>query len=326
MIHMKPDLYYGIAAYNEEENILECLGSLNEQEIDAVPQTIICLNGCTDNTQDSVQEGMRRYPGLNIRAIHSKKGKAFAQNAIMDEVDNREVPIAMVDADVTLEEDCVGKLYEDMEDLDRLIIVGSWPVPRRPERMSAWENVLYNVLHARALHPQAEISKHDVSAYKDFVDLKPQPAVPAEFEKRSKIYFHGRTFMVRNTDCFYLPEDSDTADDTYLPNYIHTFHGPGRIRTRFDAICYYKPYLSLRDHFRAYRRIFWDLDNIDKKGEFSESRKMEETRFNWDYIMAQGPSVTLQFIAHATVLWGEEAIYNLLPKKSLSQVWQYQRK
>ena len=147
-----------------------------------------------------------------------------------------------------------------------------------------------------------------------------------EFEIKSKIYFHGRAFMMRNANFFEMPEDSNVADDTYLPNMIHTKFGPGTIRTRFDAFAYYKPYTSLRDHYRAYRRVFWDLDNIDKRPEFRVSRRMEETRLDWKFILSQGPEITAKFFAYSAIVLGERALYQLLLKRSLSEVWTYEKK
>jgi hypothetical protein len=289
-------------------------------------ETIVCLNGCTDDTERAVLESRDRFPRLNIRIIHSEKGKAYAQNALVRSVTESDIPLVFVDADVTLDEDCTRILFEDMKEIEKLVVVGAWPVPKKPDNLTLWENFLYRILHMRAFYPEAEVSVNDVSAYKDYARERPQPTMSPESEMRSKIYFHGRTFMIRNSSFFYLPEDVNTADDTFLPNYIHTHYGSGTIRTRFDAIAYYKPYLSLRDHYKAYRRVFWDLDNIDKKEEFKESRKMEKTKINWKHIFSQGPLVTLEFITYVSIAFGEEAIYRLLPKKTLSEIWQYDKK
>ena len=321
-----PDLYYCIAAYNEENNVVDCLSSLNQQNHNLDLETIVCLNGCTDDTERAVLMSRERFPRLNTRVIHSKKGKAYAQNALVRSVPKNDVPLVFVDADVTLDKDCTRILFEDMEDIEKLVVAGTWPIPKRPDHLTLWESFLYRILHMRAFYPEAEISVNDVSAYKDFAHERPQPTMSLESEMRSKIYFHGRAFMMRNSSFFNLPEDINTADDTFLPNFIHTRYGPGTIRTRFDAIVHYKPYLSLRDHYKAYRRVFWDLDNIDKKEEFKESRKMEETRINWKHIFSQGPLVTLEFLTYVSVAFGEEAIYRLLPKKTLSEVWQYDTK
>ena len=323
---MSTKLYYCVPAYNEENSLPACLDSLAGQDIELDLETIVCLNGCTDNTEEKVEEAKEKHPRLNIRTIHSKKGKAYAQNAIVKSIKEKDVPLVFVDGDVILGKDCTRILFEDMLAIERLLVVGAWPMPLRPNRPTLWENFLYRVLHMRAFYPEAEISVNDVSTYKNYAHEKPQTTVSPEAEMHSKIYFHGRTFMMRNAGFFYLPENVNTADDTFLPNFIHTTYGPGTIRIRFDAITYYKPYLSLRDHYKAYRRIFWDLDNIDKKIEFRESRRMEETKINWRYIFSKGPLVSLEFITYMAIANGEETLYNLLPKKTLSEVWHYNGK
>ncbi len=51
--------------------------------------------------------------------------------------------------------------------------------------------------------------------------------------------------MLRNKGVFDMPGNENLADDSFLPNMIHTRYGPGSSRTRYDAIAYYEPYLSL---------------------------------------------------------------------------------
>jgi len=226
-----------------------------------------------------------------------------------------------------LDEKCIEILLDDMMSIDELIVVGAWPMPKKPDNSSHWENLLYRILHIRSFYPEAEISVNDVSAYKSYAYTKLQTTVSPEFEVHSRIYFHGRTFMMRNTDFFYLPEDANTTDDTFLPNFIHTKYGPGTIRTRFDALTYYEPYLSLKDHYKAHRRAFWDLENIDKRGEFKESRKKEETRLDWDHIFSKGSPVIFEFLAYTGISFTEEKIiYGIFPKKSTSEVWNYNKK
>ncbi|MBN1275312.1 glycosyltransferase family 2 protein [Candidatus Woesearchaeota archaeon] len=111
---MKPNLYFGIAAYNEENTIETCLESLNQQKIKGNLETIICLNGCTDKTEEKISESRKKYARLNISIIHSKKGISFAQKAITNHVE-KDVPLLFVDADVTLEENCSEKLYDEIK-------------------------------------------------------------------------------------------------------------------------------------------------------------------------------------------------------------------
>jgi hypothetical protein len=264
---------------------------------------------------------------LNIRTINSEKGISFAQNAIGQHATNRSVPLLFTDADVTLDTKCAGILYGELEENRPLIVAGAWPVPKKSETMSPWESFLFHVLHVRANFPEAEVSVNDVSEFKSFVDEHPQPVVSAEFEKKSKIYFHGRAFMVKNADLYNIPPRGDICDDTYMPNLIHTEHGPGTIRTRYDALAFYKPYTSLREHFKIYRRIFLDLRHIDQTNEaFRESREMERTRLNWQYILKQDLPTVAKFLMYAAITRIENLCYHILPKKGLADMWIYKKK
>ena len=233
-----------------------------------------------------------------------------------------ENPIAFVDGDVHLDRRCCGILYRELKKLDDLQAVGGWPVPYRPANLSLWESFLYETLHARALFPKAEVSVHDVSDYKPFAVTHPQPEIDSDFEKRSKIYFHGRLFMLRNKDVFEMPEDENLADDSFLPNMIHTKYGPGSSRTRYDAIAYYEPYLSLRDHFRAYRRVDAQLRYLDSHfEEFARSREMEQTRLDWSYIRSEGLTNVLCFVAYSIIRKAEHIGYRLLSDCPPADLW-----
>jgi len=112
---MKPDIYYGIAAYNEENNIESCLESLSRQNFKGAIQTIICLNGCTDKTEEKVLKATKTYPSLNIQITHSNKGIAFAQNKIIQEIKYKNTPLIFIDADVTLHSNCIDSLYDEIK-------------------------------------------------------------------------------------------------------------------------------------------------------------------------------------------------------------------
>lgn len=321
------DLYYCIAAYNEEENLLRCLHSLSQQDVDADLETLVCLNGCTDNTEKMALEAVKEYPRLNISVIHSGHGLVYAQNRIIKQIQNRRAPLLFVDADVLLDESCVRIMKEELEGLDRLLVVGGWPVPSKPSHMTPWQSLLFHTLHVRAFFPESEVSVHDVNSFKGYVDEKPQPSVSAEFEKKSKIYFHGRVFMLRNADVFELPEDKNLADDTFLPNMIHYKYGPGVIRTRFDAVGHYSPYLSLKNHFKTYRRIHLQKRYLDTTNpQFSEIREFERSRLDWRFIFSKGLPVAARFVAYSLIRTLEETAYNLLPKPEPAALWKYDRK
>ena len=322
-----PDVYLGIAAYNEGIHIRRCLDSLAQQTNDLRPETIICLNGCTDDSEAKVLQAQSELGELRIRVVHSAKGLVHAQRTIIASIADRRKPVLFVDGDVELDRNCVQILHNELHQIPSLMVVGAWPVPKAPVGVSVWEKWLYRILHCRAIYPESEVSAHDVSEFKRYVDQYPQPAVTQEFEKRSKIFFHGRAFMLRDISVFELREDANLIDDTYLPNLLHTEYGPGVIRTRFDARVWYEPYLSLRQHFRSYRRFFLQKAYIDSHcPEWQVSRAMEKCALDWNFIARQGPVVASQFTAYSVLRACEELAFRILPRKDPAKHWQYAHK
>ncbi|MBN1275311.1 hypothetical protein JXA12_03385 [Candidatus Woesearchaeota archaeon] len=133
--------------------------------------------------------------------------------------------------------------------------------------------------------------------------------------------------MIRNKDLYEIPAQKDVCDDTFMPNFIHTKYGPGTIRTRYDAMAFYQPYISLREHFKIYRRIFLDLRHLDEtKKEFKTTREMERTKIDWDYVFKQKPKVIADFLLYKSITGIEDISYRLLPKKGISDMWVYKKK
>lgn len=323
----KPDVYCCIAAYNEEKYIGRCLDSLAAQDFPGRMCTLVCLNGCNDSTRQIVLKKRRQYARLHIHIIQSKKGLAFAQNALVQAVEHTDSRILFVDADVIVAPSTVRVLYEELDAIDTLIVAGSWPVPMEPQKASFWQWTLYYVLHARAHYPESEVSVRDVRAYKPYAYSRPQPAITPSFEARSKIYFHGRAFMLRSGEYFSLPEDPEVVDDTYIANYVHTHYGPATIRTRYDARVLYDPYLSLAAHFRVYRRIFHDKRVLDARfPEFASVRALERTCLDWRFIASQGFNVLLRFLAYRSVNIFENIVFRLMPSRKVSDLWTYECK
>jgi len=322
---MSPDLYYAVSAFNEEATILPCLRSLATQTTDSKVETLVCIDGSTDQTEERVLDAQRQFKKLNIRLVSSGNGKSVAQNSMVRSVDDRSAPIVFVDGDVVLDPVCVKLLERDVRSIPKLIVVGAWPIPYWREDFSVWQQFLFEVLHARALHPQAETAVHDVSDFKWYWQLNPQTRVSPEFERRSKTYFHARTFLLRGSEYFDLPDDANYADDTFIANRLHTRYGPGVIRTRYDAIAYYRPYLSIRQHFNAYRRIYADLRRIDQIGAFGKSRRLEATKLDWKYIRSCGLRAWIDFSMYVLIRQAERALFRLLPVSTLANLWKEEK-
>jgi glycosyltransferase involved in cell wall biosynthesis len=314
----------GVPACNEERSIYACLDSIAGQLYGGPLRVFVCINGCDDGTEQRAREFWRQHPSIRGEVVYSRPGIAFALNRIVTAAMESAPadPLLLMDADVVLCETFVESVVRELNRNERLIVVGGWPVPRIHPDVSLPRQLLQHILHARAFHPEAEISTRDVSHFKSYVHEMPQPCMTPQAELQSKIFFHGRAYLLRAPTYFYMPLDANLVDDTFLANFIHTRHGAGTIRTRYDAVCYYEPHTSLREHFSAYLRYYMDKKHIDREfPEFAESRRHEKTQLNWSYILRCGLSTTITFLCYAAVRTGEEGIFSVLPERDVGHMW-----
>jgi hypothetical protein len=124
---------------------------------------------------------------------------------------------------------------------------------------------LDKVINIRSRHPMSEVSKLDVSDYHKLALKDPQKFnTTKQHELRSKIFFHGRLFALRSKRYWSKPK-KDTGvvgDDSYLPDYLIYNYGKNKIRIRFDSVVFYDPFISIKQHYISYKRIFFDLQNL----------------------------------------------------------------
>lgn len=319
---MKPDLYIAIAICNEENTLDRCIKSINEQRMSLSVETFMCLNGCTDCSEKIAEQTKKEYPRLNITILNSDKGKVVAQNTIIRKLQFKDVPVLFVDADVQLSDNSIMALYNELTNNSRLYVVGGLTQPILRQYDSKRKTIWQFLLNIRNIFYQSEVSKNGVTKYKDYIVTYPQDIISPEYEKRSRIFFHGRCFLLRDASIYKVPALANLADDTYLANYIHTIFGKGTIRTRYDAVVYYEAYTSLRDHFNTYRRIYLDKQYLDNcYPEFSNVRKDEQLRLDWDYILKQPKKIVLGFMLYKTIVSAETVLFRILPKKKISEIW-----
>jgi biofilm PGA synthesis N-glycosyltransferase PgaC len=75
----------GITAYNEEANIGRLLQAIMEQRLYEVEITeiIVVASGCTDRTEEIVQESMQRDPRIRLYVQAQREGKTSAINVFL---------------------------------------------------------------------------------------------------------------------------------------------------------------------------------------------------------------------------------------------------
>lgn len=318
-------LSVGIAIYNEESTLVDCMEQLRKALEGFQAHLYFCLNGCTDHSLTRIQQWTEGCKTYKYSILQSPKGKTLAQNAILNEIKKDgygKEPVLFLDADVLVEKECIHRLYEELFRINRLLAVGALTVPD-----GTCKGLLFHVLNVRNIFPQSEVSLYDVAAYKWYAYQYPQAETDPDWEIRSKIYFHGRCFMLKRAELFVLPDDGRIFDDTYLPNLLHYQYGPGVIRIIYSAKVHYKAYENLIGHWKTYWRIYNDKAYLDVQyPHFQNSRKMETTILDEEYIQSLPEKQRVYFILYKCIIKAEKISYRLLPLVDARKVWRYEKK
>ena len=245
-------------AYNEEKTLkksfLAAKKSIDyyyrKSDKKALANIIICYNGCTDKTQKIAQEIKENYENnhISIDILSSRRGMVIAQNAcikhIRERIDSADKPIIFIDADSFVDEKMIYLLLDHLNKHFNLKAVGVRPVPISYQGKSPLKKFWDKILNCRAYFPKAEIAVIYAPEFHPYAESDTQ-SLGSEFEKKSKIYFHGRCFALRDQSIWDVP-DNQIGEDTYLDRSIHYRFGPGSIRNLYDAKIYYQPITSLR--------------------------------------------------------------------------------
>jgi len=138
-------------------------------------------------------------------------------------------------------------------------------------------------LNCRAYFPKSEIAINYAPQFHPYADIDRQ-VIGSDFEKKSKIYFHGRCFALKNQAVWDVPLNS-IGEDTYLDRSIHHRFGPGSIRNIFDVHINYHVITSLLTYLKIYYRIHKDLLELKTKNpQFDQNREFSKTQLDWRYI------------------------------------------
>lgn len=319
-------LSVGIAVYNESKAIGTCLHFLLRAMNDFEFRLYICFNGCTDDSESKVAEWLSKNPSVKYTVLQTAKGKTVAQKAIINRIleDGRgKFPILFLDADVYPEADCVQSLYYELFRIKKLLAVGALTVPE--SRLG--RTITFNILNIRNLYPLSEISIYDVEDYKWYVKKFPQKDILPEDELKNRIYFHGRCFMLKYADNFWMPDDDRISDDTFLPNMLHFRYGPGVIRNVFSAKVHYKAYENFREHWLTYWRIYNDKKYLDATYPyFCQIREKEKTCLNKEYIRTLPFKTRVFFSLYRAIVGIEHISYQILPVRDARDLWSYREK
>lgn len=319
-------VYCCLPVHNEQEKLEKCILSFNiaAQNINNSIVTIICLNGCIDNSFNIAKKCQKMFPLLNIIIIKSKKGKLNAQKKMLSLIP-KNYKVFFMDADTEIMENSLKILLNEMDHHKELIAVGGFPVAKKYNGKNIYKKFLDNILNIRSRHPMSEVSKLDVSDYHSLAILDPQYInTNVEHELKSKIFFHGRLFLLKSKKYWNYPLKNKgvVGDDSYIPDYIIYYYGKNRIRIRYDALIYFEPFTSLREHYNAYKRIYFDLKNLKENfPQFRDIREHSSLILNKEYIKEQPSLEKLKFLMYKLIRKIELFLYSFSDLKNPEEIW-----
>lgn len=329
---MKTKLFFAIPVYNEENNLEDCIKSLAKDSfsLNYSLKTFICLNGCTDNSEKVSFNLQKKYPKLKITILKSKKGKLNAQEKIIKNIDSKKSYIIFLDSDIEIKKGCIKKLISELDKHKQIMIVGAFPIAKHYNGNSLWKKIISKILNIRSQHPFWEESKYDVKEYHPYALSDPQHKnTNQNHEIHSKIFFHGRMFALRSKLIWKKPSKKSgvVGDDTFLSDNILYRYGKDSIRNKYDAIVYYKPFTSLLYHYCVYKRVYYDLKNLEKfYPKFKKIRRLSKLKINKEYINKQNKKTKILFYIYEIIRKIEKFLFKYSLEKDPAKIWYYSKK
>ncbi len=329
---MKNNLYFAIPVYNEENYLEKCIKSLYKDSLSLNRNiiTFLCLNGCTDNSEKITLSLQQKYFKLNIKILKSKKGKLNAQEKIIKNIHSEKDHIIFLDSDIEIKRGSIKKLIFELDKHKKIMVVGSFPIAKKYVGKNLWKKLMSKVLNIRSRHSSWEKSKYDVEKYHHYALFDPQyKNTNYNHELQSKIFFHGRMFALRSKLVWAKPSKKSgvVGDDTFLSDNILYKYGKDSIRNRYDAIVYYKPFTSLSYHYRVYKRVYYDLKNLEKSyPKFKKIRRLSKLKINKEYINKQDKKTKILFYIYEIIRKIEKFLFKYSFEKDPAKIWCYSKK
>lgn len=274
--------------YNEESTILHALDSVwraAQNTSSQLERIIVCLNGCTDNTETLVR-GWKKGP---LTIIHSERGMIPAMNTLITYARKRYPSAALIktDGDTVVDRRAFHYLFSQLEKHPKLMLTGGHPVPLMGN-LSVKRRLIAKITSVRSRYPLAEVARHDVRQYHPYAATDPLPGI-GHREERLKIYFHGRLWCIRRASILpLLPEDA-IGEDVFLPGWIFKTFGTDAIRVDYRATVTFRANYSLRRHWKVYRRVHEDRSRVYALPGFEAYARHCPLKLDWKYIMDHVP-------------------------------------
>lgn len=317
-------LFICIAAYNEESTIFKTLKFLETslKKIKRNPVVIVGLNGCSDNTKGIVAKMQRTYK-FPLKIVHSSKGKLIAHKEMIKQI-NGSGPVLFLDADVLVPASTINKLVSCFDKYSGLKVVSAYPYVLKPECLNGVQKIAYHIINLKRILPKIEIAKEDLTEYHG-------TGIKDGFLKKSRIYFHGRCFAIRNKEVYTFPAKNSRirGDDTFLSFAILNEQPKQSIKVLYNAPVYSYPEFSFINYVRTWYRIRKDLDNIYAEyPPFREIGKKTRMVINWDYVAKELPlNYKLYTLGFFLLKKFEAASYSVIKKSmDIDRLWSYDKK
>jgi len=294
-MNWEKNLTIGIPVRNESETLEGFLDSLKTAvdflPADIIVETIICINGCTDGSEEIALQLVHRFQDsrLNLVVLNSSTGKMEAQRKILA---SRRFSgmAAFFDADIILHQDCLLNLWNAMQ--------------ANPDLQLAYARV-------KAVNDGYEtIVEWLESVHYVFPNLL-----------SPRRYFHARGYLIRPTKLFFLDAQVENriknlakekkrfswmqlsagplVDDIHLSRVLIHKNGFGCIKEVHEAIVNFTAPRTIKDFFEGQRRLLIEIRRLDILfPEHAYLQKHLERKLNHENIRNMGYSVRLHHLLY----------------------------
>lgn len=287
---MIPTLTVGIPVKNEENTIVNMLQSV-VKAVKCLPksvnyETIVCLNGNTDNTEKVIKENRDLCKQLNLTTVHSSIGKIPAEKKIASV---RELSgfLLYCDADTDLDKYSIRELYDTMRKDTTLRVVCAKVLPKFPTRMNNFLKIMKSYYKMRYLLPERGCFHGRMFMMRDDKDIL------------SNYYFKKTLTKIpkKLAKDLYL-DKGPISDDIILSAAIVHKYGQNAIKRVHSAKVYFYPPDNLYDFYLGVRRytieiertnlLFPEYEKINDSEQFARPIKISKpTLFKRDKHLAE---------------------------------------
>jgi len=250
-------LTIGIPVKNEENTISSTLKALDRaiRYLDKrVPiETIVCLNGTTDNTQAIIENRKNRAfcKRLNLSIVRSRAGKLLAERKIA-RVRKLHGFILYCDADTIIDKRAVKELYSSICKNDELRVACAKVLPIFNKPLNNFQKIMKAYYEMRYLLPVRGCFHGRMFIVRDADDVLEQYDI-AERIKR----------VPRNTVRKLYLDKGPICDDIVLSAAIVHKYGQHAIQRVHTAKVYFYPPANRYDFFLGVRRYTIEMQRIN---------------------------------------------------------------